>query len=249
MKVKKGQLVFLVSRTKRYLVPAEGKFSCKYGAIEMKKLVGKRFGTKVKIGKEGFVVIEPSFLDMLFKKAVRGPQVILPKDAAVIAAETGCGKGWKVVDAGSGSGFLVLMLGNVGCDVVSYEKNKDFLKVAKKNVKIMGVKNVKIKERDVTKGIPDRNVSLVTLDLEKPEKVIKHAFRALKPGGWLAIFSLHTEQVTAVRKELKKYEMTSVKTVESLHREWQFQAGKRTWTRPKTHMLGHTGFLTFARKL
>ena len=249
MKVKKGQLVMIASRTKRYIVPAEGKFSCKYGAVEMKKLVGKKFGTRFRIGKEEFKVIEPSFLDMLFKKAVRGPQVILPKDAAAIIAETGCGKGWKVVDAGSGTGYLALMLGNAGCDVVSYEKNKKFLEVAKKNVKILGMKNVKIKQKDVTKGIADRNVDLVTLDLEKPEKVLKHAFRALKPGGWVAVFSLHAEQVTAVRKELNKFEVSSVKTKEILQREWQFQSGKRTWTRPKTHMMGHTGFLTFARKI
>ena len=249
MKVKKDQMVRLVSGSRSYIVPAQGKFSCKYGAVEMKKLVGKSFGTKFKIGKEEFVVIEPGFRDMLFKKAARGPQVILPKDAAVIAAETGCGKGWKVVDAGSGTGFLALMLGNMGCSVVSYEKNKQFLEVARKNVSTMGMNSVKVRQKDVTKGIPDRNADLVTLDMEDADKAIRHAHRALKPGGWLAVFSMHAEHMIRARKEIEKNRMGFVRTVETISREWQFQSGKRTWTRPKTRMLGHTGFLTFARKI
>jgi tRNA (adenine57-N1/adenine58-N1)-methyltransferase len=85
--------------------------------------------------------------------------------------------------------------------------------------------------------------------MEDAPKAIKNAFTALTPGGWLTIFSLHAEHLIAVRTELEKHSFTSVTTVESMQREWQFQSGERTWTRPKTHMLAHTGFITFARKL
>ncbi len=47
------------------------------------------------------------------RKAKRGPQIIPPKDFGMIVAETGCGKDWKVVDAGTGSGFLAMMLANI----------------------------------------------------------------------------------------------------------------------------------------
>ena len=65
-----------------------------------------------------------SFIDQL-KKCKRGPQVILPKDAGSIAAITGVSSGWKCLDAGGGSGFLSLFLGNLvrpGGKVSAYEK-------------------------------------------------------------------------------------------------------------------------------
>ncbi|MEM5804279.1 MAG: methyltransferase domain-containing protein [Candidatus Aenigmatarchaeota archaeon] len=248
MKIAKGQLVLLVGPEREYLAPAEGKFNCKSGTMDMESVIGREFGKKVRIGEDDYYVLQPRFLDLLYKKAVRGPQVISPKDAAVIAAETGCGKGSRVVDAGSGSCFLALMLANMGCDVTSYEKEKKFFDIAKRNAELIG-SGVKVLHKDITKGISEKNLDLVTLDMEDADKAVKNAFTALKPGGWLAVFSLHAEHLIAVRAELEKHPFTSVTTVESLRREWQFQSGERTWTRPKTHMLGHTGFITFARKL
>jgi tRNA (adenine57-N1/adenine58-N1)-methyltransferase len=187
-----------------------------------------------------------TIIDFL-KKAKRGPQVILPKDAGLIVSVTGCCPGWKVVDAGTGSGFLALFLGNLGCKVYTYEKEKRFYNIAKKNIKNSGLKNIKIKNSDITKGIKEKNVDMVTLDMKNPEKVIKHAYKNLKSGGWLVIYSMHIEQIQKVWKELKKYDFKETKILENLQREWQIEG--RTFTRPKTLMLAHTGFLTFARKI
>ena len=60
------------------------------------------------------------------KKAKRGPQIILPKDFGLIISVTGCSPGWKVVDAGTGSGFLTILLANLDCKVYTYEKEKRF---------------------------------------------------------------------------------------------------------------------------
>jgi tRNA (adenine57-N1/adenine58-N1)-methyltransferase len=90
----------------------------------------------------------------------------------------------------------------------------------------------------------------VTLDLQNPEKAIPHAYKALAPGGWLAVFSMHAEQLISVAKAVNKLAFSEPKIVELLEREWQVGIyGKDTYSRPKTHMLGHTGFLTFARKI
>ncbi len=179
-------------------------------------------------------------------KAKRGPQVIMPKDLGMIVSITGCSPGWKVVDAGTGSGFLAVFLGNLGCKVFTYEKKEDFYKLAKGNVKSSGLKNIKIRNADITKGIKERNVDMITLDMKDSEKAVKHAFNSLKSGGWLVIYSLHIEQIQKVWKELRKYEFGKVRILESLEREWQIEG--LTFTRPKTHMLAHTGFLTFVRK-
>jgi tRNA (adenine57-N1/adenine58-N1)-methyltransferase len=134
----------------------------------------------------------------------------------------------------------------LGCKIYGYEKEKRFYNIAKKNIKNYGLKNVSIKNSDITKGIKEKNLDLVTLDMKNPEKVIKHVFKALKPGGWVAIYSMHIEEVKRVFKELKKYDFTDLRIVENLQREWQ---SIKEFTRPKTYMLAHTGFLTFARKM
>lgn len=183
-----------------------------------------------------------NIIDFL-KKAKRGPQVILPKDAALIISETGINQDWKVVDAGSGSGFLSMILGNLGCKVYSYEIREDFYKIAKENIKNSGMKNIKIFNKDITKGIVQKNIDLVTLDMKGPERVIEHAYKALKSKGFLVIYSMHIEQVQAVLKELEKYKF-GTKVMENIQREWQTVRG---FTRPITQ-LAHTGFLIIARK-
>lgn len=248
MGIRQGRRVLLLG-PRRYLVEARGSIETKFGVAKLEKLVGKPIGTRLKVGKSTFTAVEPTLLDFLAKNAKRGPAVVLPKDAAAILAHTGAGKGWKAVDAGTGSGWLSLFLANIGCEVTSYEVRKDFFGLVRKNVQASGLK-VKLKNRDVTKGISERNVDLVTLDMKNPEKAIPHAYRALKPGGWIAIFSMHVEEVSAIVKGINKLDFTPPHIVELLERGWQSEIhGKKAFTRPRTHMLAHTGFLTFARKV
>jgi tRNA (adenine57-N1/adenine58-N1)-methyltransferase catalytic subunit len=229
---------------KHYLIKPI-KFSCEFGFADLRKVAGKKFGIRIMIGKEEFTVVKPAVTDFL-RKAHRGPQVILPKDAGLILSVTGCSPGWKVVDAGTGSGFLTMFLGNLGCSIYGYEKNKEFYNISRKNVEKFGLKNVFLKNADITRGIKEKEVDMVTLDMKGPEKAVKHAFKALKAGGWLAVYSMHVEEMKKVVKEARKYEFTDVKILECLHREWQ---SVKEFTRPKNFMLAHTGFVTFARKL
>jgi len=243
-KIKKDSLILLLGRGKNYLITPI-KFSCEFGFANLRKLIGKKYGTKIKIGKEEFTVVKPNIVDFL-KKAKRGPQIIMPKDSSLILSVTGCSPNWKVVDAGTGSGFLSMFLANLGCRVYSYEKRKEFYEIAKRNAKNFGLKNIFIKNADITKGIKEKNVDLVTLDMQNPEKAVKNAFKALKSGGWLAVYSMHIEEVKKVYEELKKHNFIGIRILENIQREWQ-SLGKLT--RPKTYMLAHTGFLTFARKI
>jgi len=242
--IKKNSLILLLGKKKSYLV-SPIKFSCEFGFIDLRKLIGKNYGTKIKIGKEEFTVVKPNIVDFL-KKAKRGPQIIMPKDSSLILSVTGCSPNWKVVDAGTGSGFLSMFLANLGCRVYSYEKRKEFYEIAKRNAKNFGLKNLFIKNADITKEIKEKDVDLVTLDMQNPEKAVKNAFKALKSGGWLSVYSMHIEEVKKVYEELKKHDFIDIKILENIQREWQ-SLGKLT--RPKTYMLAHTGWLTFARKM
>lgn len=248
MPIRRGQHILLLG-PKSYLVKAEGRFDCEFGGTELDKVVGKKSGLKIKIGKYNFVVVQPTITDFLFKLAKRAPQVVLPKDAATILAVTGVGRDAVVVDAGTGSGFLAMFLANYVGKVHTYEKKKEFYKLAAKNIKKCGLKNIFARFADISKGIKEKNVDLVTLDLEHPEKIIRPAETALRPGGWLAVYCLHVEEVQAVCKALGKRAFGEPKIIDTIQFPWQIQIGKRTWTRPKSTMLGHTGFLVFARKM
>ncbi|MEA2054021.1 MAG: hypothetical protein U9O96_02725 [Candidatus Thermoplasmatota archaeon] len=64
-------------------------------------------GKKLVVGTESFMVLKPTFMDLL-EKCKRGAQIVMPKDAAQIVAVAGLGRGWKCLDGGSGSGFLAI---------------------------------------------------------------------------------------------------------------------------------------------
>lgn len=219
------------------------------GIFNLGELLNKNFGDEIKTHlNKKFTIAKPNITDILEKRVKRLPQVITPKDIGLIISYTGIGPGSLVVDAGTGSGFLAIFLANSikPGRVVTYEKDKRFLKVAKENIRASGLsKFIKLKKKDITKGIDEKNVDVVTLDMKDAEKVVKHAYNALKPGGYLVVYSPYIEQVISVTKEVEKKNFFDIKTVENIVREWQVEKH----TRPKTVGLMHTGFLTFARKV
>jgi tRNA (adenine57-N1/adenine58-N1)-methyltransferase len=77
------------------------------------------------------------------------------------------------------------------------------------------------------------------------EKVVKHAYKSLRVGGWLVVYSPYIEQVKAVVKEMERKGFNKTKTVENIVREWDV----REHTLPARSGIMHTGFLTFARKI
>ncbi|MBI2542926.1 MAG: tRNA (adenine-N1)-methyltransferase [Candidatus Aenigmarchaeota archaeon] len=244
--MKNGEVVLLLNKDESYIVKIGKDFNTRSGIIKRKDILSKKFGHKIKthMGKE-FLITKPTINDLI-KKFKRGAQVILPKDIGLILAYTGVRPDSLVVDAGAGSGYLAAFLANylsLG-KVVTYEKDKRFVEIVKRNIKLSGLKNLKLKNKDVSKGIDEKNVDLVTLDLQYPEKVIGHAYNSLKIGGWLVVYSPTMEEVIKVTKGIKKW-FPEIRIVENIVREWQTE---RT-TRPKTMGMMHTGWLTFARKV
>jgi tRNA (adenine57-N1/adenine58-N1)-methyltransferase len=247
--LKRGELILLLSRNSSYLIEArKGKLHTKDGIFNLDEILKKNFGDKIKTHlKKEFMMVKPNLADIL-ERAKRGPQIIMPKDAALILAYTGISQGSFVVDVGTGSSFLVIFLANYikPGKVVTYEKDKKMVRIAEENIRLSGLSRfVEIKNKDATKGIAEKNVDLVTVDVQNPEKVVKQAYKALKPGGWLAVYSPTIEEVIAVTKKIRELNFSYIKTVENIVREWQTE---RT-TRPKTMGIMHTGFLTFARKV
>jgi len=250
--VEEGERIILIDeRGRKYLVKAERKqLQTDLGVVELGEAIGKEPGERLKshLGKE-FILLRPLIVDYL-QKLRRVPQIMLPKDAALIVAHTGVGPGSFVVDAGVGSGSLAIFLGNLvrpNGRVVSYEVREDFKRVAEANIEMTGLGEiVSVKLKDIYDGIDERNLDLVTLDLPQPERVLPHAELALKPGGHLAVFSPCVEPIQRLHQELPKYRFTHNRTMECLIREFEIKPGA---TRPSTRMIAHTGYLTFARRI
>jgi tRNA (adenine57-N1/adenine58-N1)-methyltransferase len=175
--------------------------------------------------------------------------IILPKDLGVMASFTGLGNGHQVVEAGTGAGAATIFLSNIVGEkghVYSYEIREDFTAVAEKNIREFGLENVTIKCADVVSGINEKNVDLIFLDLPKPWDVIENAKIALKFGGFLVAYTPYVDQVKLLTKILKKRGFSDIKSIECILRELEV---KPKGIRPKTRMMGHTGYLTFGRKI
>jgi tRNA (adenine57-N1/adenine58-N1)-methyltransferase len=192
-----------------------------------------------------FTVVEPSFED-IFDSMKRGPQVVRIEDAAYIAGKVGVCGGFKIVDAGAGSGalacFLAYLSGPKG-HVYTYEKREEFAQIAESNAKKVGITNLTVKNRDISEGIDERNLDLITLDLAEPWKVFPHAAK-LKIGRYLVCYVPTVEQMQKVVHE-KPEGFIIDEVCEISKRKWITE--KRT--RPENVGLVYTAFLIFLRKL
>ena len=247
---------YLMSQIKKVLMTKQGKkffakdlsqdLHTQYGMVKSHDLKAKDGSVlKSNTGRE-FYIFEPQFID-LYKKIRRDAQIIPLKDIGFIVAETGINRASKVLDAGSGSGALACFLAGIAKEVITYEIREDFIEVVKANIKFLGLKNIKIKNIDIYNEIEDKDIDAIILDLPEPWKAIESCSGALKPGGFLVSYSPSIPQVADFVNALKKNEnFVCLKTAEITEREWEVEDRK---VRPKTKGLGHSGFLSFARKV
>ena len=69
---------------------------------------------------------------------------------------------------------------------------------------------------------------------------------SLKLGGWLAVYAPYMEQAELAYKISKKLGFSNIDILETLERGIEV---RNQGMRPKTRMVGHSGYLIFARKL
>ncbi len=245
--MRKGTRILLLGTESRYLIKyRKEKFHTKEGAIDLTQI--KKFGDRVNSAKGSiFTVVEPSRFDLM-KKFKRGPQIILPKDAGLIITETGIGESSKVIDAGTGTGWMVSFLSRVVGSkgkVVTYEKSKANHKLAKENFEELGLKNVRAKHGDAYSDIKEKNFDAMILDLAEPWRVstIK---KNIKPGGYVITYLPQISQVQEYVNFCSDNNILIERVVEIQEREWTF---KGRISRPKSHSIGHTAFLIFSRIL
>jgi tRNA (adenine57-N1/adenine58-N1)-methyltransferase len=251
--IKEGDEIFLILDARRkYKVKIEKgiTFHTHKGFIELDTLIGKQYGIMVtsNLGVK-FYVLKPLIRDRVLKTD-RRTQVLYPKDIGYILFQLGIGPGSKVVEAGTGSGALTMALANIirpDGKVYSFDVNSRHQKTAAKNIERSGLLQfVDLQILDITNGIPYECIDAVILDMAVPWKVVDHAWKALTGSGIFLSFSPTIEQVLKTTYELNKHPFVEIKTVELMLREINVEPKK---TRPKTQMIGHSGYLTSARKV
>ncbi len=237
----------VVSRQRSYFVADPSKdFHIAEGVV-LKADLKKKDGSAVKTntGKQ-FSVFSSSFIDD-FSRIRRLPQVIPLKDIAAIIAETGIGRKSKVLDSGTGSGAVACFIANFAKEVVSYDIKKEHCDIARENAEYLGLKNVTIKNKDVYQGVDEDDADLFILDVPEPWNAIDSVRNALKVGGFVASYSPTIVQSADFADALAKSESFMIlKTIEIIERPWEVEARR---VRPKTAGIGHSGFITFARKI
>lgn len=218
------------------------------GVLKLGELLGKPWGSKMRIGGEEFQALRPILTDHL-ALLDRGAQIVLPKDAARIVLECGLHDGSRLVEAGVGSGALTMALAHAVAPqgrVYAYDRREDHLKQGRRNVAAAGLEAVvEFRVGDVGEAIPESDLDAVVLDLPEPEQVVKNAWKALRPSGVFASYSPLVSQVERTVLALRECRFLDVRALELLERAWVI--GERG-SRPETNMLAHTGFLTFARR-
>ena len=218
-----------------------------YGFFKKDDLKKAKSGSKVLSNTKNEFIIFDSYFTDLYRKIRRSAQIIPLKDVGLIVAETGVNNKSKIIDAGSGSGALACFLANLVKEVVTYEIRDDFIKIVKDNIDFLNLKNVKIKKKDIYSGIDEKNADLVVLDLPEPWKALKSAEKALKAGAFLVSYSPTIPQVMDfVSKVRENKHFTYIKTSEIIEREWEIEGRK---VRPRSQAIGHSGFISFVRKI
>jgi len=256
--IKENDLIFLVHdhRRKWLISISKGEtFHTNRGYIELDDLIDIPFGSVVfskPYETQGykFYVLKPLLTDYVLH-ITRKTQIVYPEDAGLILLYGGITPGSKVFEAGCGSGALTCILGSYikpNGHVYSFDNRNSSLQRAKKNVKKAGLEEyITIQRADIlSDDLQLREIDTIVLDLAQPWKAISRVKHYLKLSGILVSFSPTIEQVKKTTFELKNNDFFDINTYELIKRTMQV---KENATRPLAQMIGHTGYLTFARKI
>ncbi len=248
-----GERVLLIDpKDRRYLLTlVDGAtFHTHAGVLAHDDIIGFDEGRRV-TGSTGrsFLVLRPTLSDVVLKMP-RGAQVIYPKDLGAILIAADIAPGQRILEAGVGSGALSMTVLRAGASIVGYELREDFAERAKANVAATLGPGApyRIEIRDVTEGIDETGLDRILLDMPEPHKVVAGAASALRPGGILLAYLPTINQTALLRQVLDEEDVPFglAETQEIMRRTWHVEARS---VRPDHRMVGHTGFLTTARRL
>jgi tRNA (adenine57-N1/adenine58-N1)-methyltransferase len=246
-----GELALLISsRGKRFIVPlrAGDALHTHEGIIRHDEIIGQAWGriVRTQLGKP-FLVLQPSTHDLILHVR-RQSQIVYPKEAGYILLKMNIYPGVRVIEAGSGSGGLTIALARAVAPlgrVYSYENRPDMQRLAIRNITQLGLQEwVEFKLKDIAEGFEETAVDALFLDVRTPWDYLPQVGQALKPGGFFGSLMPTTNQVSRLIAGLEAHHFFHIEVEEILLRAYKPVAER---LRPADIMVGHTGYLVFAR--
>jgi tRNA (adenine57-N1/adenine58-N1)-methyltransferase len=216
------------------------------------EIIGTEEGTTLRssLGRP-LVALRPRLADFALKMP-RGAAVVYPKDTGAILVWADIKPGNTVVEAGTGSGALTMALARAVGEhgkVISYEKRADHAELARKRIRgFFGdlPQNIELRVGKVEGGLGEHQPDRVVLDLPEPWHSVPGAAEHLAPGGIFCCYLPTVPQVQQVREAIEDARLfLDVMSFEVMMREWAVDGRS---VRPSHRMIGHTGFITVARK-
>jgi tRNA (adenine57-N1/adenine58-N1)-methyltransferase len=215
-------------------------------------IIGEVDGGLVRSDKgEEIRLFHPTITEFVLKMP-RGAQVIYPKDLGAILIAGDIYPGATVLEAGIGSGALTIaLLRAVGSEgrVISYELREEFAEQAMSNIETFlgSHDNLEVRMASVYEDIGETDIDRAVLDLPEPWRAAGPVGGALRPGGIFVSYLptiIQVQQLTEVLRADSRW--ASIQTTETLVRGWKIEGQS---VRPEHRMVGHTGFVTFARRV
>ena len=241
-------MILLVHGDREYLREPGDELHTDLGVVDIPEDVASGDTLETHLGEE-FRARELRGPD-LFNHLERTGAPMMPRDIGLVIGHTGAAAGDRVLDAGTGTGILAAYLGRIGADVTTYEQDAAFADVARENMVVAGVDDtVEVRTGDITEEIDalagGEPFDLLTLDTEDAPDVVANAAELLAYGGYLAVYSPFVENSRATVEAAEAAGLADIETVETIQRELTVDD---RGTRPSTAGVGHTGYLTFARR-
>jgi tRNA (adenine57-N1/adenine58-N1)-methyltransferase catalytic subunit len=243
------------AKGRRYLIdliPGR-EFHSHRGALPHNEIIGSLEGVSLETT-SGTVLIalRPRLADYVLKMS-RGATVLYPKDAAALIVWADIGPGMTVLEAGTGSGGLTMILaravGPTG-HVVSVERRADHAKLAR--TRIAGFFGsvpewLDLRVGEVGDAVEAVAADRIVLDVPDPWETVEAAAEHLPGGGVFACYVPNVPQVEQVRVAIDDAgRFVETATFEVMMRDWSVSGRS---VRPSHRMVGHTGFVTVTRKV
>ena len=226
--------------------------NCGGKLIDHDDLIGQPDGLRVKSRQGPYFRVLSATMHQHMVLMSRHAQIITPKDAAILTAWADLMPGSRVVEGGLGSGALAMaILARIGPTghLTTYELRQEPANLALKNIEaILGAPtNHALRIADIYEGITERDVDHVILDVPEPWRGLEAAASALRHGGHFAAYVPTAIQMQELVLELERSSAFAYsESVETILRNWHVTSRS---LRPEHKMIGHTGFLVFARRI
>jgi tRNA (adenine57-N1/adenine58-N1)-methyltransferase catalytic subunit len=237
--------ILIIWKDRRYLKEAApGKsFHGRGGIIQYSDLFGRPFG--IPLGE--YVIFEPTLEDLIMHGISRDTQIVYPKDGAFICFRLNVQPGYRVLEAGAGSGALSLIfsraLGPEG-RLISYEIEDRHFKNVRRNIQRFGrFDNVDLLHGDLLE-YEGEGFDAAFIDVREPWLYLEKVRQFLRPSGMLGMIVPTANQISEILKVIDQG-FGDVEVLEIMIRKYKTVAER---VRPTDRMIAHTGYLVFARR-